>query len=51
MKFYGGRCWRRIPLGRPEPTRQIGKMAAYLASDDASFITGKIIRIDGGAFM
>lgn len=51
MKFYGDTLLSGIPLGRPGRPEEIGKMAAYLASDDAAFITGKIIRIDGGAFM
>ena len=38
----------RVPLdrwGRPE---EIGTVAAFLASDDASFITGQAIVVDGG---
>jgi len=51
MKFYGEGLLSGIPLGRAGRPDEIGKMAAYLAGEDASFITGKIIRIDGGAFM
>jgi len=51
MKFYGDALVSGIPLGRPGRPDEIGKMAAYLASDDAGFITGKIIRMDGGAYM
>lgn len=36
------------PIGRIGQPEEIGKLAAYLASDDASFITGSIIDIDGG---
>ncbi|MEZ4684003.1 MAG: SDR family oxidoreductase [Caldilineaceae bacterium] len=35
--------WGRI--GRPE---DIGKAAAFLASDDAEYITGAVLRVDGG---
>ena len=38
----------RVPLerwGRPE---EIGSVAAFLASDDASFISGQAIVVDGG---
>lgn len=38
----------RVPLerwGRPE---EIGKVAAFLASDDASYISGQVIVADGG---
>ena len=38
----------RIPLGRAGQPEEIGKLAAFLASDDAAWITGKIYRIDGG---
>jgi 3-oxoacyl-[acyl-carrier protein] reductase len=51
MKFYGEAMLSGIPLGRAGRPEEIGRMAAYLASEDASFITGKIIRIDGGAWM
>ncbi|MGH7896637.1 MAG: SDR family NAD(P)-dependent oxidoreductase [Candidatus Binatia bacterium] len=40
-----------IPLRRAGTPEEIGKLAAYLASEDASWITGKIYRIDGGAWM
>jgi 3-oxoacyl-[acyl-carrier protein] reductase len=40
-----------IPLGRGGEPEEIGKLAVFLASDDASWITGKIYRIDGGAWM
>ena len=40
-----------IPLGRAGEPWEIGKLAAFLASDDAGFITGQIVRADGGAFM
>jgi NAD(P)-dependent dehydrogenase (short-subunit alcohol dehydrogenase family) len=37
-----------IPLGRWGKVEDIGKLALYLCSDDASFITGTDIVIDGG---
>ena len=38
----------RIPLGRWGKVKEIGALAAYLCSDDAGFITGTDIVIDGG---
>jgi 3-oxoacyl-[acyl-carrier protein] reductase len=40
-----------IPLGRIGQPEDIGAAAVFLASGDAGFITGKILRIDGGVFM
>lgn len=38
----------RIPLRRPGRPEEIGALAVYLASDDASFVTGEVITISGG---
>lgn len=38
----------RIPVGRWGKVKEIGSLAAYLCSDDAAFITGTDIVIDGG---
>jgi 3-oxoacyl-[acyl-carrier protein] reductase len=51
VKFYGDALVSSIPLGRAGQPEDIGKAAVYLASDDASFVTGKILRVDGGAWM
>lgn len=37
-----------IPLGRVGTPQDIADMAAFLASDKASYITGEVIRVDGG---
>ncbi|HWD88206.1 MAG TPA: SDR family oxidoreductase [Mucilaginibacter sp.] len=37
-----------IPYGRAGVTEDIGKLAAWLASDDADYITGTTIFMDGG---
>ena len=38
----------RHPLGRIGKVEEISKLAAYLLSDDSSWITGQVINIDGG---
>jgi 2-keto-3-deoxy-L-fuconate dehydrogenase len=38
----------RQPMGRLGRTDEIAKMALYLASDDAAFVTGQALVIDGG---
>jgi NAD(P)-dependent dehydrogenase (short-subunit alcohol dehydrogenase family) len=37
-----------IPLGRPGEPEDIVGMACFLASDEASYLTGSDIIIDGG---
>lgn len=37
-----------IPLGRFGDPSEIGKLAVFLSSEDSSYITGQIIRADGG---
>lgn len=37
-----------IPLARFGQAEEVAKLVAFLVSDDASYITGQCIRIDGG---
>lgn len=38
----------KIPLKRPGTTKEIAKTVSFLLSDDAGYITGQNIRVDGG---
>ena len=40
-----------IPWGRLGTEREIGRVVAFLASDDAEYITGSTLRVDGGFMM
>ena len=40
-----------MPLGREQTPEDIGKAVAFLASDDASEITGQALNVNGGAIM
>ncbi|MCX5203018.1 SDR family oxidoreductase [Streptomyces sp. NBC_00237] len=39
----------KIPAGRYATVEEVGRLAAFLVSDDAAYINGESIRIDGGA--
>ena len=43
-----GTIYATIALSRMGQPLEVAKLVAYLASDDAAFITGKVISIDGG---
>ena len=51
LKFFGEGLVQTIPLGRAGEPADIGRAAVFLCSDDAGWITGKVLRIDGGAWM
>lgn len=40
-----------IPMGRAATEQEVASMVAYLAGDDAAFVTGQIISVNGGATM
>jgi glucose 1-dehydrogenase len=40
-----------LPWGRFGTAEDIGKAAAFLASDDADYITGATLRVDGGVWL
>jgi NAD(P)-dependent dehydrogenase (short-subunit alcohol dehydrogenase family) len=39
------------PLGRLETPEDVALAVAFLASDDARFITGEALAVNGGVFM
>jgi 3-oxoacyl-[acyl-carrier protein] reductase len=49
--FVGEQIVETIPLGRAGEPADVGRAVAFLASDDAAWITGKILHVDGGAYM
>ena len=41
----------RTPLGRFGTTEEIANAVAFLASDEAAYITGQVLAVDGGLVM
>lgn len=52
--WYEGEPWRRramdsvIPMGRPGRPEEVANVVAFVASDEASFMNGAIVWVDGG---
>jgi meso-butanediol dehydrogenase/(S,S)-butanediol dehydrogenase/diacetyl reductase len=42
---------RRIPLGRPGVPEDVASVVAFLASDDARYVTGQALNVCGGLLM
>jgi NAD(P)-dependent dehydrogenase (short-subunit alcohol dehydrogenase family) len=42
------RILSRTPLGRCGTPEEVARLALFLASDDASYVTGEVVHIDGG---
>jgi 3-oxoacyl-[acyl-carrier protein] reductase len=42
---------RRTPLGRFGTAEEIADAVAFLASDEAAYITGQVLAVDGGLVM
>ena len=41
----------QIPLGRLGSADDIAAAACYLASDEAAYVTGQVIAVNGGMYM
>ena len=42
---------KNVAFKRPVEPEEVANVASFLCSDEASFITGQIIRVDGGAII
>ncbi|WP_082129943.1 SDR family oxidoreductase [Aneurinibacillus tyrosinisolvens] len=52
MNLEKGQAFKKfsesITLGRPETPEDVAKFVSYLASEDADYMTGQSVMIDGG---
>lgn len=47
------RAWmlNQVPMGRPGTVEDVAGVVAFLASDDAAYMTGQTMKVDGGMVM
>lgn len=45
------RLEKMVPIGYPGSADDIGKAVAWIASDDAAYVTGTVLTVDGGFFL
>jgi 2,3-dihydroxy-2,3-dihydro-p-cumate dehydrogenase len=51
LRHVMDRATEMIPMSRPGRVDDVASMVAYLASEDAGFVTGQILSVNGGSSM
>ena len=45
---YRAKALEQIPLGRYGQVSEVARIAKFLVSEEAAYITGQVIQVDGG---
>ena len=51
LRYVLGRAVELIPMGRPATVDDVAATVAFLAREDAGFVTGQVVSVNGGSSM
>jgi 2,3-dihydroxy-2,3-dihydro-p-cumate dehydrogenase len=51
LRYVLARAVELIPMGRPATVDDVAAAVAYLAREDAGFVTGQVMSVNGGSSM
>ena len=51
VSFFKQKLIQNVPMGRMGIPQDVAKVVAFLCSNDADYITGQVICVDGGMAM